>query len=75
MLNFLRTFLPGWPQSDAVLAVRKVQARLDGHVSQMILAQAKARALRRVAQGCPPLVAAHLAITWAINAYHPEPLP
>ena len=51
-------------------ALQEVRDRLVERVSPEIAAQAEARLLRRIAQGCSPSVAARLAITWAISADH-----
>jgi hypothetical protein len=53
-------------------ALGEVRNRLDGRVSSAVMAQAEARVLRRVVQGCSPSLAAQLVITWAVSADHNE---
>ncbi|WP_147293241.1 hypothetical protein [Dyella monticola] len=53
-------------------ALHELRERLGDRVSTQVLAQAEARMLRRVAQGCSPSVAARLVITWALCADHGE---
>ena len=72
MKNVLFRFLRSCIRTDADAVVRDVKKHLEGRVPDMVLAQAIARATRRLAQGDAPEVATRLAIIWAIHVDHPE---
>jgi hypothetical protein len=72
MNKFLLRLLHSYFRTDADAVVRHVKKHLKGRVPDMVMAQAMARATRRLAQGYSPAVATHLAVIWAINVDHPE---
>lgn len=71
-MKFFRRLFSRHSRNDAAFALDEVDDRLKGCVSPMIVALAKARAIRRMRQGCSPSAAAKLAITWALCVDHPE---
>ncbi|GLQ49401.1 hypothetical protein ACFFJT_05320 [Dyella flava] len=72
MKDVLFRFLRSCLRTDADAVARNVEKHLKGRVPDMVMAQAIARAMRRLAQGCSPAAATHLAVIWAINVDHPE---
>jgi hypothetical protein len=72
MMNFLLRFLRSRMGNGMDAVVHDVEKRLKGRVPDIVMAQATARAKRRLAQGCSPASATHLAVIWAINVDHPE---
>lgn len=72
MKNFLLRLLRSCLRTDADAVVRHVKKHLKGRVPDIVMAQAMARATRRLAQGYSPADATHLAVIWAINVDHPE---
>jgi len=75
MTEFLRRLFPRLLGNSANHALREIENRLSGCMPPMVVAQAKARASRRMSQGCSPAVAARLAITWALHVDHREAMP
>jgi hypothetical protein len=71
-MNLLSRFFRSRSESSSEDALREVRDRLDGRVSPAVMAQAQARVLRRVVQGCSPSLAAQLVISWAVSADHNE---
>jgi len=72
MKNVLFRFLRSCLRTDADTVVRYVEKHLKGRVPDIVMAQAVARAMRRLAQGCSPAAATRWAVIWAINVDHPE---
>lgn len=69
-MELLRKLFTRQKQSLADHVAREVQARLGQRVPPLITAQAKARALRRIAQGQSPDSAVRIAVNWALHADH-----
>jgi len=75
MMNLLSRFFRRRPENGVEDALSQVRSRLEGCVSSTVLAQAQARVMRRIGQGCAPAMAAQLAVTWALSAHHAEVSP
>jgi hypothetical protein len=71
-MKFFRCLFSRLLGNSVHYALRERENHLSGCMPPTVVAQAKARAVRRMGQGCCPAVAVRLAITWALNVDHRE---
>lgn len=66
--DLARRLVPAAPVSDADFVRQHIRDQLHPHCPMLRIAQAVARAERRIAQGCPADRAIRYAIAWATCA-------